>query len=142
MDLDLNKIKSMTWATVVFIVVTIIISGVLFIFSFNRELFFKTELVKLILLSISITAPIWLLNTVLVLLFVKPIIPNDEDLQGCVITGCIISIVVIYLPILVKFFFNITTHTGVIILLILQFCFSIIGFVSYYIESRSPKTRK
>ena len=102
MDIDLNKIKSITWATVIFIAVTIIFSGVLFIFSFSRELFFKTELAKLILLSISITTPFWLLNTLLVLTFSlwDNFNPFGDEFQTGVIGGSIISIVIFYFPIL------------------------------------------
>jgi len=141
MNLDLDKFKSITWLTLLLLIVTLIFPGILFVFSFNRELFLKLDLIKLILLGVAITTPIWLLNSFIMSIMSKEAISENENLQLTGIVGSIISIPILYLPILINFFFNITSRTGVIILLSIQLCIIIFSIIDHLVDVNKEKKK-
>ena len=62
MNLDLHKIKSLTFITIVFIIFSTICAGILFVLVYSKELFIQTDTLKLLLLSFAITSPFWILD--------------------------------------------------------------------------------
>lgn len=120
LDNDLNKLKSVSWTTIIFIVTAMLSSGFLFIFLFERNLFLNTGNLKLILLGLAITAPIWLINSAITFEFESLDRKSNEHYHLAAIIGSIISIVTIYFPILLGLFFAITIRIAVGIILILE----------------------
>ncbi len=116
MNIDLHKIKPVTFVTAIFIILSTLCAGILFIFIYSKDLFEKTDAIKLILLSMSLTIPTWIINSSIVVFFDES---KHEDvnfsLQIFGLIGSIISLPVLYIPILTKLFINISLQTGVII---------------------------
>lgn len=108
-DIDFTKFKAVEWITMIFSTVAIFLSGILFIFSFRNDLFFKLDTLKLIMLSASITCPIWLVNCLTVVLLSNKSLLKGADnnyLHFIGFAGSMFSIPVIYLPIIVHFYYR------------------------------------
>jgi hypothetical protein len=142
---ELHKIRQITWATLGIFIVGIISSGALFIFLFNKNLFLSIDLARLIILSLSITGPLWIINSMTIIFFDLLVDEGDEagadDLQVLGILGSVMCFPVIYVPILVKFFFEVSLETGVIIALVIEFIIVVLAFVEHKIESRKKKSK-
>lgn len=141
MNLDLHRIKSITFVTVMLFCITIICPGIMFVFLFSRELFIETDTFKLILLSISITMPISLINSLLIGLIQIDIINDniDENLQLMNIFGNIISLPIIYIPLIVKLFVDISLQCGVSIVIGLELAIFLIVYILNKLSSKSKK---
>lgn len=63
-DLDLLKLKAYPAAGLLLMAFALL-SGVMFIFTFDNDLFFKLNFIQLILLSVSGTSPILLVNLII-----------------------------------------------------------------------------
>jgi hypothetical protein len=139
MNLDLHKIKSITFVTFMLFCITIICPGIMFVFLFSRELFLETDTFKLILLSVSITTPIFLINSFLITLIQEPEINDniDENLQITTIFGNIISLPIIYIPLIVKLFFDISLQCGVSIVIGLEFVIFLLVYTLNRLYSKS-----
>jgi hypothetical protein len=114
MNLDLHKIKSLTFITIIFIIFSTICAGILFVLVYSKELFIQTDTLKLLLLSFAITSPFWILNCLIISIFDnedKPNIERDFQLYG--LLGSMVSIPVIYTPILIKIFKDISLQIGI-----------------------------
>jgi hypothetical protein len=121
MNIDLDKIKSTAFVTILVITIALISPGILFIFMYSRKLFIQTDTLKLILLGIAISSPIWILNAFLASFNDqgdKKDVENNLKVWGMV--ASIISIPVICVPTFVKLFFNINLQTGVLILIFVE----------------------
>ncbi len=117
-NIDINKIKSITFVAISLFMVSVICPGILFVFTFNKELFINTDVFKLVLLCISITFPVWLLNSMFMLYIIHYDSPKElknEDLQLLSIIGSFLTIPVIYSPILIKMFFDISIQISIMI---------------------------
>ena len=122
MELDLNKIHSTTWMTVVFVVLSTFCPGILYIYCFNADLFLSLDIIKLILLASSISTPFWLLNIFLVGIdgSVKIDSASSYDFKFNIFLGSILTIPIFAIPTLLKIFFDIQVKTGVLMSIILQ----------------------
>ncbi|MGN6266164.1 MAG: hypothetical protein ACTHM5_10855 [Ginsengibacter sp.] len=116
----------------ILLLVSAVCSSVLFIFSFNRELFYKTDSLKLLLLGLAITLPIWLLNSILAIALLYPEKNNyttPTQLEALGAAGSGLSFPVLYIPILAKFFLGITLFTGALIAISTQLIILIIVLI-------------
>ena len=145
MNLDLHRIKSITFVTFMLFCITIICPGIMFVFLFSRELFLETDTFKLILLSISITAPISLINSFLTMLIQEAQTDAetneevDENLQLTTILGNLISLPVIYIPLVVKLFYDISLQFGVSIVIGLEIAVFFGAFILNKLITKSKK---
>lgn len=123
---DFKGISSITWGFVVFFLISTIIPGMLLIFFFNEDLYLNLESVKLLCLSMGITMPVWFVNTILVMFRYEKEIKDDpnttikEDLQIAGLFGAILSIPVMYSPILAKLFVDINAQKALYIGLFIE----------------------
>ncbi len=140
MDLNLNNLKSFTWIMLILIFVFAVCSSILFIFIFNKDLFFDAELIKLLLLGLSFSLPIWLFNSFLVGFILRTTNADFEELtKGVGSLGSLFSLPIIYIPILIRFFWEISLKTGVIIALCIQLGIAIVIFLADFILSKKAK---
>lgn len=109
---DLKDLRPVTWGFIVMLVLVTIVPGYLLIFMFNDELFLKVETVKLIFLAISITMPVWALNT-FACFFSKEDMDVMERLQFNGLLGAIYTFIPLYTPALVKVFVDIDSDWAV-----------------------------
>lgn len=115
MNIDFHKLKPITFVTVVLIFLATICSGLLFIFVFSRKLFIEIDTFKLLLLSLSITTPFWLVNSAMVAIISKDSKVDDvyDNIQITSLFGSFFSIPVFCVPILIKIFTDISIQYGV-----------------------------
>jgi hypothetical protein len=140
MNLDLHKIKSLTFITIIFIIFSTICAGILFVLVYSKELFIQTDTLKLLLLSFAITSPFWILNCLIISIFDnedKPNIERDFQLYG--LLGSMVSIPVIYTPILIKIFKDISLQIGIMSSISMELFIMIILILS---ELKSKKNKK
>jgi hypothetical protein len=108
-DIDFIKLKAVEWVTIIFSTVAIFLSGILFIYSFKNELFFKLDTLKLAILSAAITCPVWLVNCIIAIQ-IRTFTSSKTVLmyknQFFAVMGGCFSIVIIYLPIIVNFYYK------------------------------------
>jgi hypothetical protein len=129
MELNVNQLKSITWVTLIVLTISIACSGVLIIFIFDKDLFLKIETIKLLLLAISITCPIWLLNSIIY----AANVPNEdqsesnEHIHVTGLVGGMITALIFYIPILLNFFFLISLRKCIVILLSLELIIILLG---------------
>lgn len=135
MNIDFNKLKESSVLALACILM-FISTGSLFIYIFNAELFFRLDFFKIILISISITAPIWSINAFLFKIFEIKKENYSDSLQISIFIGCLFSIPVFYIPIILKFFFNFNTKWGILILLIVQLLTTINFIYTKYKETK------
>lgn len=109
---DLKDLRPVTWGFIVMLVLVTIVPGYLLIFMFNEELFLEVETVKLIFLAISITMPVWALNTFLCF-FSKEDLGVMERLQFNGLLGAFYSFIPLYAPALMKVFVDIDNNWAV-----------------------------
>jgi len=142
MNLDLHKIKSITFVTFLLFCITIVCPGIMFVFLFSRDLFLETDTFKLILLSISITTPISLINSFLIGLIQKPERNDniDDNLQLITIFGNVISLPIIYIPLIVKLFIDISLQSGVSIVIALEILIFTVAYIMHKLNSKSPES--
>lgn len=140
MNLDLHKIKSLTFITIIFIIFSTICAGNLFVLVYSKELFIQTDTLKLLLLSFAITSPFWILNCFLISIFDNDDKPNiEQDFQIYGLLGSIISIPVIYTPILIKIFKDISLQIGIMSSISMELFIMIILIL---LELKSKKNKK
>ncbi|WP_129024148.1 hypothetical protein [Flavobacterium sp. YO12] len=139
MNLDLHRIRSITFVTVMLFCITIICPGIMFVFLFSKELFLETDTFKLILLSVSITMPISLVNSFLIGLLQEPERNDnlDDNLQLIIILGNVISLPIIYIPLMVKLFIDISLQCGVSILIALEIIIFLLAYILNRLSSKS-----
>ena len=145
MDIDFNKFSSKTWIALILIWITLISSGILFLFLYKNNLFTTLDIFKLILLSSSISTPIWLANCLVILISFQEYFRNDKGLVDFLllaISAALFSIPVFYVPFLIKFFFHNSTIIGIIWILCLQVVLNGTIFVSGFLEKKYKKQNK
>ncbi|MBS9525938.1 hypothetical protein KI659_18095 [Litoribacter alkaliphilus] len=113
MSIDLKDVKAPAVITVLLFLIAVMGSGVLFIFIYYQQLFYDLDTVKLLLIAFSIGSPIWLVNAFLMSHF------NYVDLAAAggvhlgAIMGAVVSIPIIYIPIIIGFYFDISGEWGI-----------------------------
>ena len=78
---DFKGIPPLTWTFIVAMVIGTIIPGLLLVFLFRQDLFMEVETIKLLFLSMGITLPVWLCNTILVSFSLDDGSNNKDDEQ-------------------------------------------------------------
>jgi hypothetical protein len=118
MNLDLKELKGLppiTWGYAVVLILAIIAPGMLLLYFYEEELFYELESLKLILLSVSVTVPIFALNSILCSVengVRKPTETGGEYYLKIFILGAFLTSFVLYIPILTKFLFDISNEMG------------------------------
>lgn len=108
MDLkDLNGLQPITWGFIVMLLLVTIVPGYLLIFLFNEQLFLEVDTVKLLFLSVSITMPLWSLNTFVCFFNKEEQLSVMERLQFNGLLGAFFTFFPLYTPALVKLFSDI-----------------------------------
>lgn len=127
---DIKDLHPITWGFVVMLVLVTIVPGVLLVFLFNEQLFLQVETVKVLFLSISITMPLWALNTFVCFFSEEDEMSVIERLQFNGLLGAIFSFLPLYTPALVKIFADIDCKCAVgisggleVLALLLMICF-------------------
>ena len=109
----------------VLLFLAILIPGYLFIFLFGPHYFFKLDLFRLTVISLSISIPIITIN---IAHFVNVYQTKDGDynLVNAIFRAEIASVLVLYLPNIVGYFMNFNLVYGVLALLLTQVFVSVI----------------
>ena len=131
-NIDINKINLITFIFIPTFIVSVICPGILFVFMYGRNLFVTTDTIKLTLLCISISFPIWFINSIFIyydLNYNSDKILKNDDLQFASILGSFITIPVIYIPLIIKIFCDISLQIGVMISIIIQLIILLIIFI-------------
>lgn len=136
--IDLSEFRPFSFAIILIVLAATLFPGILFIYIFNEDLFFKLETIELLLLSVSITLPVLLLNSYLYLAY-------SFDFSGTISTeemdrrfkigaffGGRYSIFMLYVTMAVGFFSKLSIIWGVIIM----FGIELIFVVRLYIKNK------
>lgn len=134
MDFGLDRIKGFSATTMLSVVGGTILPGFLFLFIYDRDMFVTIDKFLLCLIAPTITLPILILNSGLILLNIMkgdPDSPPDDEtfhkiFAGALYFGNLITSIVIYSVILSGYFFALKLKTGVLITFILQAVISLI----------------
>lgn len=137
---DLIKLKAFPAAGLLFMVFALL-SGIIFIFTFNADLFFKLNIIQLVLLSVSGTAPLIVINSILVLININcdTELDSSEDVNigmrysGTILFSSILTMIVVYAPIFTYVVAKLSFSTGFIISMIVEFI--IIAIICYDIRT-------
>ena len=144
--IDIKEIKSLsplTWVFWTTFLLTTIAPGALAIFSFREDLFMLLDFFKLILLSMSITFPVWILNIVLVSMTTWDDSNNDgtTHLQTIGAWGGMLSFLPLYIPSFVRLalgsFLDISSVCGLILGLVIQMVIVFILGIMIYREKKN-----
>ena len=101
---DFKGIPPITWSFIVAMMISTIIPGLLLVFLFREDLFMTVETVKLLFLSMGITMPVWLCNTLFFAFAIdeETVNKNDDEtrnyLQLTGLIGAFISIPTLFIP--------------------------------------------
>lgn len=100
---DLFEVGPVNWFIILLICVATLFSGLLAIAIWNIDYFLSMETVKLILLSLSLTFPVWIFNSFVADIWgEKKNCPKGEDnIVISSIKGAIINIISIYMSIII-----------------------------------------
>lgn len=131
MNINLDKVKAPVVTSVATYLFGSLTSGLLFVIVFLRQYFFDLDTFKLILLSMSISTPIILVNTILVA--TKTDFDDSEIDENTysyrpsflLLSGIIFSLPVLYLTLLVGFYTGWGLLNGIILLTSLEFASAI-----------------
>jgi hypothetical protein len=119
--------------------VGIISPGLLILFLFKRDLFISLDLIKLILLSVSLSLPIILFN-----LFLWGALPDDsKESKNTIAIDLVVALVtsstVFYLPLAVTFLWGLGFHAYLWILVVLEVILAIIAVLISIVDSSKKK---
>ena len=104
---ELLKIEPSNWMIVLLICIATLFPGLLLIAIWDMDLFVSLETIKLILLSLSLTIPTWVINSLLVELHESPKCPKGEDnIVASSIIGAIINSLSIYMSLIIWWIFD------------------------------------
>lgn len=112
---DFKGIPPLTWTFIVAMVIGTIIPGLLLVFLFRQDLFMEVETIKLLFLSMGITLPVWLCNTILVSFSLDDGSNNKDDeqvrsyIQIAGLVGAMVSVPALFFPVIVKMFCDISS---------------------------------
>ena len=138
MNIDLNKLSSFTWAILFFTAISIICPGILFIYIFHLEMFLKLDLLKLILVSISMTIPVWLLNYFFTFLETNDKKNGTSDIIHLgFLEASTLTFPVFYIPIIIGYFSCLSSKSAVMIGIAIQILISILHVFVFLLKKRS-----
>lgn len=147
--IDIKEIKSLSplsWVFWTTFLLTTISPGALAIFSFREDLFLLLDFFKLILLSMSITFPVWILNIVLVSMTTWDDSNNDgtTHLQTIGAWGGTLSSLPLYIPSFAKLalgsFLYIPSVYGLILGFVIQMVIVVILGIKIYRGSKDQNS--
>ena len=112
--------------------------GLLILFLFKRDLFISLDLLKLILLSASLSLPIILCNF---LLWVVPVDSKESNNGpgGALVMALVASSAVIYFPLVISFLWGLGLHTYIWILVGLESTLAIIVVLISIVDGLKKK---
>ena len=115
---DFRGIPPITWSFIVVMVIGTIIPGLLLVFLFRPDLFMSIETIKLLLLSMGITLPVWLCNTILAAIIMDKLTSTEKEdqvgfhLQIMGLLGAIFSVPALFLPAIIEMFVDLSPHVA------------------------------
>lgn len=110
------------------LVLAVVVPGYLFIFLFEKGVFITMDLIRVSILSLGITLPILTLNLAH---FLHSYNTDDTDYNflNAIYRAEVFSILVLYVPLIIGYFFSWNTLYGVVSIILLQtFVSSILFF--------------
>ncbi len=147
MEIDIDKIKAFPVITFLTLFCGVFISGFLFIYVFNDEIFLSLDLFRLTALAVSITIPLFSINGFLILMGLtkdEENAPNNDAFHrafaASMYLGSLMTIPVIYISILIGYFFELTEKQGILLAIIIEV--TLLISVSILIFHDSSKTKK
>lgn len=142
---DFKKLSALSWVFWTIFLLGTIAPGALAIFSFREDIFLQLDIFKLLLLSTSITFPIWMLNIVLVSLTSWDDSNNDgiSHLQTIGAWGGMLSSLPLYVPSFTKLVLGTLIYMpslyGIIIGFMIQMIIVVIMFLKIIIGKKENK---
>lgn len=133
MIIDINKVKAST-ASILFMMLGCISLGFLFLFIYERELFFTLDLFRLSVLTIALTTPIVTANGFLMLLIL--FVTSEDDISEenyfsqAAFYGGILCMLMMMIPIIFGYISQLPTSWGLYIMGLLQFVAFIFLFIT------------
>ena len=124
-EINFEKIKPLN-ALAFMNLITSLFSGFMFLFLFKPNLFWQLDYLRLIIISISIPAPMVILNSTLLFFIFRNQAENltseviNEKIIGGLLMGSIFSIIILFTSFLLEFLFDWGVKSGVIIISILE----------------------
>lgn len=133
MNFNFEKLKPTSWAMILLSLSATLLPGCLFVFLFNPILFTELETVKVILLGLGLTLPLFLINSVIYVMWEGGLGESTDSngFQTGVLAGSIFTLPVVYVPLLWKFFIGLSLKQGVLVLLGMEV---IVFFLVLYLE--------
>ncbi|MBD8488094.1 hypothetical protein IFO69_04980 [Echinicola sp. CAU 1574] len=141
MPFELGNIKLPAAMTIIILLVSTLGSGILMIYAFNRPLFLELETVKLILLATSISTPVWLLNTFLIMHFDVLDEESEQLIYTSSISGSLITIGIFFIPIIFQLFYPFPLKCALAGIIVLQLLI-IFNWYRDRISRMTPKSDK
>jgi hypothetical protein len=147
MEINFDKIKAFSAATFLQLICGVIVPGFLFLFIFKRDVFLSLDFFRLTTLAISITVPILIVNGIIVLI---SLINDNKEFQddnafhraiaSTIYIGSALTIPVIYIPIIIGYFFNLTLRQGILTFIIAEAILVITFILLYSLGGKSKKS--
>jgi len=97
-----------------------LLSGILLIYIFSRYLFFSLTIGKLILLAISISAPLFLLNVTCMLFLASQNLSREGLIESSIIMGSSITVVITYAVAIAGFLLKFDTRVAIGVLILIS----------------------
>jgi hypothetical protein len=119
--------------------VGVISPGFLILFIFKRDLFISLDVLKLILLSVSLSLPIVWCNFSLWAALSGDSEGAKSGTAGTLVMALLISSVVVYLPLVVTFLWGLGLHTYVWILVVLEIILAVTAILISIVDSLKKK---
>lgn len=137
---EIEKIKDETFGVAIIDGILLIIPGLTFIFYFSKELFLALDIVKLILLSISLMTPFLLLNIVILAIFLESNSRGaKENVFMSLTLSLIISAVLLYIVLLSAYVLKLSFGKALILACSIQLILEL--FILFgIIKNRQKKT--
>ena len=143
---EFKKLSPLSWVFWTIFLLTTIAPGALAIFSFREDLFLLLDIFKLMLLSMSITFPVWIFNIVLVSLASWDDSNDDgtTHLQTIGAWGGTLSTIPLYIPSFAKLalgsFLYIPSVYGLILGFVIQMVIVVILGIKIYRGSKDQNS--
>jgi hypothetical protein len=120
--IDLEKLTLRNLFLYLFVSFALIMSGVLFVFVFNRNLFLCLDKIKLILLSAAITTPLFVVN---ILVTMVGLTFDDNETQEdrffvFLLTSSLFTSLIVCIIVFSRIFIQFNTKTVAVVLAILE----------------------
>lgn len=148
MELNFDKLKIFPAATLIQIIFGVIAPGFLFLFVFKRDLFLTLDLFRLSAIAIALTAPIFSLNLMIVMMLTNNEKEYEDEnqldrhLTASHFGGSFLSSILIFTSIIFGYFFQLTIKQGILILIALQIIIIILFLIKISGEPKGAEKSK